>query len=192
MSLSRKAAAGAALALSVIFYGCGGSAPSDTPAATAPAHEKFFANMKDLCGATFTGSTEVSSATDPNDAFVVNPLKMHISECTDTQILIPFYVGADSSRTWILTLKSDGLEFKHRHLLPDGTPDEITNYGGMSDGTGNEWSQHFPADAFTAGLNSDYTTNKWSMILHPEENAFEYKLERHAQPRYHARFQKDL
>ncbi len=86
---------------------------------------------------------------------------------------------------------SEGLLFKHQHLLYDGTPDTITNYGGMSDGTGTEWDQHFPADEFTASLNSDYTTNKWSLILDVENGIFDYKLQRHSQPRFEARLMKD-
>ena len=158
---------------------------------TMDAQVAFFENLKAQCGASFTGNTEFSSSNDPNDPFMVNPLKMSISECSDTEIRMPFHVGADSSRTWILTLSSAGLQFKHEHLLPDGSPDSITNYGGMSDGTGTEWDQHFPADEFTASLNTDYTTNRWSLILDVENGIFDYKLQRHSQPRFEARLMKD-
>ena len=174
----------------ILFSACGSGSDTVTTE-TADAQVAFFNNIKAQCGASFTGSTEISSSEDPNDPFVVNPLKMHISECSDTEIRMPFYVGADSSRTWILTLTPEGLQFKHQHLLADGTPDTITNYGGMSDGTGTEWDQHFPADEFTASLNSDYTTNKWSLILDAQNGIFDYKLQRHSQPRFEARLMKD-
>ncbi len=173
----------------MLFSACGSG--SETSSETADPQVAFFNNIKAQCGASFTGSTEFSSSDDPNDPFVINPLKMEVSECSDTEIRMPFYVGADSSRTWILTLTPEGLLFKHQHLLPDGTPDTITNYGGMSDGTGTEWDQHFPADEFTASLNSDYTTNKWSLILDVENGIFDYKLQRHSQPRFEARLMKD-
>ncbi len=174
----------------ILFTACGSGSETAVPEVTDP-QVAFFNNIKAQCGASFTGSTEVSSTTDPNDPFVVNPLKMEISECSDTEIRMPFYVGADSSRTWILTLTPEGLLFKHQHLLADGTPDTITNYGGMSDGTGTEWDQHFPADEFTASLNTDYTTNKWSLIVDAENGIFDYKLQRHSQPRFEARLMKD-
>jgi hypothetical protein len=174
----------------LLFSACGSGSENGTTA-TSDHQTAFFNNIKAQCGASFTGSTEFSSSDDPNDPFVVNPLKMQISECSDTEIRMPFYVGADSSRTWILTLTPEGLLFKHQHLLPDGTPDTITNYGGMSDGTGTEWDQHFPADEFTASLNADYTTNKWSLILDIENGVFDYKLQRHSQPRFEARLMKD-
>lgn len=173
-----------------LFAACG-SGTEQAVSDTSDPQVAFFNNIKDNCGASFTGSTEVSSSSDPNDPFVVNPLRMQISECTDTEIRMPFYVGVDSSRTWILTLTSEGLQFKHQHLMPDGSPDSITNYGGMSDGTGTEWDQHFPADAFTASLNTDYTTNKWSLIFDAQNGIFDYKLQRHGQPRFEARLMKD-
>lgn len=146
----------------------------------------FFDHLSAECGSSYTGSTQFVSSNDPNDPFVVNPLKIDIFDCTDNEIRIPFYVGTDSSRTWIITKTKDGLLFKHQHLLADGRPDSITNYGGLSDGTGTEFIQHFPADEFTASLNPDYTTNKWSLILDPENGVFEYKLQRHDKPRYEA------
>jgi len=174
----------------ILFSGCGSRSETAAPDAS-DLQVAFFNNIKAQCGASFTGSTEFSSSDDPNDPFVVNPLKMQISECSDTEIRMPFYVGADSSRTWILTLTPDGLLFKHQHLMPDGSPDSITNYGGMSDGTGTEWDQHFPADAFTASLDSLYTTNKWSLILDIENGIFDYKLQRHSKPRFEAKLMKD-
>jgi hypothetical protein len=174
----------------ILFSGCGSGTENASTPSTDP-QLAFFNNIKAQCGASFTGSTEFSSSEIPNDPFVINPLKMQISECSDSEIRMPFYVGADSSRTWILTLTPDGLLFKHQHLLADGTPDTITNYGGMSDGTGTEWDQHFPADAFTASLDSLYTTNKWSLILDVEKGIFDYKLQRHSKPRFEARLMKD-
>lgn len=171
------------LGLSAIgLNGCGSA--SFKP--TVDPQMAFFDHLSAQCGSSFTGSTQFVSSNDPNDPFVVNPLKIDIFDCTDKEIRIPFYVGTDSSRTWIITKTRDGLLFKHQHLLPDGSPDSITNYGGLSDGTGTEFAQHFPADEFTASLNSDYTTNKWSLILDPEKGVFEYKLQRHDKPRYEA------
>lgn len=152
---------------------------------------QFFQALQSQCGATYTGSTEFASSQDPNDPFVSNPLKIHIRDCSEQQIRIPFYVGADSSRTWILTLNEAGLELKHDHRLADGSLDSLTNYGGMADTNGTSLSQTFPADAFTAQLIPEASTNKWTISLDPQSGTLEYKLERHGQPRYHARFHKD-
>lgn len=177
------------ISAALLFASCGSG--DTTPSDSENPQVAFFEALKAECGSTYTGSTEFASSNDPNDPFVVNPLKIHIRDCEADVVRIPFYVGADSSRTWILTMTEAGLELKHQHLMPDGSPDSITNYGGTSDGTGTGLAQHFPADAFTANLNTDYTTNKWSLIMDPENGVFEYVLERHSQPRYHARLQKD-
>src|SRR5690606_20758341 len=140
---------------------------SDKPTEAGSEQAQFFETLRADCGATFTGSTEFVASEDPNDPFVVNPLKVHISDCTDSQITMPFYVGADSSRTWILTMTQAGLELKHDHRLADGSPDSLTNYGGLADTSGTALSQSFPADAFTAQLIPEAATNKWTLSLDP-------------------------
>ena len=60
-------------------------------------------------------------------------------------------VGEDRSRTWIVSVLSDGrLRLKHDHRHEDGEPDAITMYGGdMEKEKGSEWDDGrfaFPAD----------------------------------------------
>jgi len=155
------------------------------------AQQAFFNALRSLCGQSLTGKTQYLWNNDPNDPFVVNPLKAYVRTCSDTQIRIPFHIGNDTSRTWIFTMTPQGLQFKHQHLKPDGTPDRITNYGGMATANGTRWNQFFPADQQTVSLDTAYTTNQWNVVLDLKRGTLEYRLTRYQRPRYTAVFTRD-
>ena len=77
---------------------------------------------------------------------------MSVETCGEKEIRIPFRVGEDRSRTWVLTLTDGGLLFRHDHRHADGTPDKVTMYGGLAAPDGTPLRQSFPADAETARL----------------------------------------
>src|SRR5690606_38311406 len=67
------------------------------------AQDAFFANLQALCGQAFAGSVEVDVPAAPgNDAFAGKPLVMHERECDGDTVRIPFHVGDDRSRTWVV------------------------------------------------------------------------------------------
>lgn len=107
---------------------------------------------------------------------------MHVRECGDSELRIPFHVGDDRSRTWVLTRRADGLRLKHDHRHADGSPDATTMYGGDTRDAGSERRQEFPVDAesvalFRAqGLQASLT-NTWAMEIQPESE-FVYELSR--------------
>ncbi|TQV88758.1 hypothetical protein [Aliikangiella coralliicola] len=147
---------------------------------------KFFEVVKSLCGQTFNGKTVYPE--DPDHSFAGKKLVMHIKDCSEKEIRIPFKVGEDTSRTWILTKTEKGLLFKHDHRHDDGTPHELTMYGGHSDDRGTELSQSFPADKETHKLVPAGKTNVWTISFDENKKHFIYYLERHAKPRYKAIF----
>ena len=74
-------------------------------------------------------------STDPADAsFTGQRLVMDVRQCTDDEIRIPFHVGKDRSRTWVISRTATGLRLKHDHRHEDGTSDALTMYGGDSRG----------------------------------------------------------
>jgi len=95
-------------------------------------------------------------------------------------------VGENKSRTWIITKSPEGLLLKHDHRHKDGTPDEVTMYGGWANDSGSNSSQFFAADAFTAKLIPAASTNVWNMELSDDNSQFTYYLERHNKPRFKA------
>jgi hypothetical protein len=109
----------------------------------------FFQNIKKLCGRSFEGATQFPQ--NP-DHLVGKKLVITIDFCSDKEIRIPFQVGEDKSRTWILRLHEKGLLLKHDHRHADGTPDEVTMYGGSAAVEGTAYRQRFPADSDTREL----------------------------------------
>ncbi len=146
----------------------------------------FFANLKKLCGQQFEGETKFPQ--DPQHPLVGKKLLVSVASCSESELRIPFQVGDDKSRTWILTLTDKGLLFKHDHRHEDGTPDKITMYGGWAAAGGTAHSQKFPADADTAKLIPEAVTNIWKLEINPETKQLSYSLERHGNPRYEAVF----
>lgn len=153
-------------------------------AGSAPA-DAFMAALASHCGQAFAGRIIANRPASPEpDAFEGKTLVMHVRGCDDPQrqLLVPFHVGDDHSRTWVLTRTDSGLRLKHDHRLPDGTPDEQTMYGGESNTPGTAIRQEFPVDPESIELfgrtGADVsTTNTWAMEIEPGKR-FLYELSR--------------
>ena len=140
----------------------------------------FWENLQSLCGKAYTGEVVEAPA---DDSFRGQKLVMHVRSCEENRIRIPFFVGGDRSRTWILTLKDDRIRLKHDHRHEDGSEDEITQYGGETSNTGLATLQTFPADQETADLLPAAATNIWWIELEPD-SYFTYNLRRIGTDRY--------
>ena len=163
-------------------------APAETAAAEEHASQQDFLNtLRTLCGAEYTG--EVTYTNDPDSEFVGEELRMIIDTCETNMVRIPFHVGENTSRTWVLTFnEQDGLLLKHDHRHPDGTPEDLTMYGGFATDGGTAFRQDFPADEETAEMLPEAATNVWTMEIDREEMTFIYNLTRHDAPRFRAEF----
>jgi len=145
---------------------------TDTEPKTTEAN-LFWNTLKTHCGQSFEGVLELPI--DDED-FKGKRLIMHVKLCEDNRIKIPFFVGDDKSRTWILTLKDNRIELKHDHRHKDGTEDSITMYGGTSTNSGQETIQLFSADQHTKTIIPAASTNVWWITL--DETTFTYNLRR--------------
>lgn len=149
---------------------------SNPPAAdTRPAHEVFWSALQSLCGQAFAGT--VTESVPPDTSFEKAALRMHVRECSADTVRIPFHVGANRSRTWVLTRVRDGLRLKHDHRHEDGSADSVTQYGGDTRYPGLATHMQFHADSFTAGLIPAARANIWILELVPGER-FVYALRR--------------
>lgn len=156
-----------------LWLGCGSSAPAGD--ADPAGRDSFWSSLSALCGQAFEGRLVHGSPTDT--VFSKARLVMHVRECGPDEIRIPFHVGDDRSRTWVLTRTETGLRLKHDHRHEDGTPDEITQYGGDSAPNGTAEWQEFPADTYTAALLPAAATNVWTIEVIPD-TSFAYALRR--------------
>jgi hypothetical protein len=183
-------------ALSVALVALAACAPSNDPAANAASEPRaeapdvapadaFMAALASHCGQAFAGrivANEPASATP--DAFEGKELVMHVRGCDDParELRVPFHVGDDHSRTWVVTRTDAGLRLKHDHRHEDGSPDEQTMYGGETTTAGTAVRQEFPVDQESIELfgrtGADVsTTNTWAMEIEPGSR-FLYELSR--------------
>lgn len=140
-----------------------------------PGSIQFWNNLKKHCGKAYEGKIITGGAA--GDAFTGKKLVMHVRSCEENTIRVPFFVGEDRSRTWVLTLGEDNLILlKHDHRLKDGSDDEVTMYGGRTPNTGLADIQLFPADQETADLIAYASNNVWWITL--DETSFTYNLRR--------------
>lgn len=139
--------------------------------------QTFFTSLQALCGKAYSGKVVVDKPS--SNLFREDKLVMHVRKCDDQQIQIPFHIGQNASRTWLITRTQAGLTLKHDHRHQDGTSDELTMYGGVS--TKEAWAQvqSFPADQdskamFVKLAMMPSLDNTWQMSL--SHNTFSYRL----------------
>jgi len=182
------AAAAPALALAACAPDAEQTETGGANIAAPPAQDAFFAALSSHCGKAYAGQL-VSD--DPADTdFVGAAMVMHVRECSDTQIAVPFHVQQagewDRSRTWLITRTENGLRLKHDHRHKDGKDDAVTMYGGDTADAGSASAQDFPVDGFSVkmfereGLSAS-VTNIWTVEVDPagaERAQFAYQLRR--------------
>ena len=177
---------GALLALGMLLAAC--TPPATSPATDVPtsaskqenAQSQFFDAIARRCGESFAGKLVSTDAADADMAS--EPMIMHISICSAGEIRIPFHVGDNRSRTWVLSRTDQGLRLKHDHRHEDGSEDAITQYGGDTVNQGSATRQEFPVDAssislFTQNNMQVSTTNIWAMEMDAERFTYELRRE---------------
>ena len=135
--------------------------------------KQFWENLQNQCGKSFEGTVTEGAE---NDTFRNKKLVMHVRNCNENRIRIPFFVGDDKSRTWVLTYKNDRIELKHDHRQEDSSEDNVTQYGGTTPNSGSATLQLFPADQQTCDLIPAAATNVWWITL--DKASFTYNLRR--------------
>ena len=153
------------------------AAAQPAPLVSIATHDAFFEQIRALCGKAFAGEVTVDTA-GPS-SFSEKPLVMYVRKCSDSELQVPFYVGDDASRTWIITKTGSGLSLKHDHRHEDGSFDDSTMYGGHTIDAGYDHVQSFPADAYSKQLFVEQgipesVGNTWQMFVYPEK--FSYRL----------------
>lgn len=161
------------LVVATLLASC--SSDSADRAAPETAQQAFWNALEQLCDQAFEGT--LIEAPPGDTSFAGKALIMHVRQCAPGEIRIPFHVGEDRSRTWIVSRTPSGLRLKHDHRHEDGSEDAITQYGGDTSGPGTAELQEFRADSLTAALIPAAATNVWSIEVVPGR-IFAYALRR--------------
>ncbi|GGF13641.1 hypothetical protein [Pseudoalteromonas gelatinilytica] len=156
------------------------AAARPAPLVSIPSHDGFFDNIAAHCGKAYEGKVSVDNAAGPS-SFAGKKLVMHVRRCNERELQVPFHVGDDASRTWIITKTGSGLSLKHDHRHKDGSDDESTMYGGHTLDAGFANAQSFPADQYSKELFVSQGIpqsmgNTWQMYIYPKQ--FTYRLVR--------------
>jgi len=135
----------------------------------------FFSHFKQFEGKKFNGTqTYIAEGLDSWENL---ELVMHVKQCTDSVVYIPFRVGENTSRTWMIMLEAgEKLRFRHDHRHSDGTPEDVNLYGGYASDAGNEFKQNFPADDFTCKMLERICDNVWVAEFTEDFSGFTYSL----------------
>lgn len=146
---------------------------------TISPQDQFVARLKAHCGKAYAGRVVSTDAADAD--MRGQTLIMHVRGCHADRVEIPFHVGTDRSRTWIVTRTNTGLRLKHDHRHEDGSADAVTFYGGDTADAGSATRQTFPVDAesivsFRANKLDASVTNIWAMEVN--DDSFAYELRR--------------
>ena len=161
-----------------VIFASSVSVAGQAPLVSIPTHDAFFSSIAQHCGKAFEGKVAVDN--QPSAAFDAK-LVMFVRSCDATELQIPFYVGDNASRTWIIKKTGSGLSLKHDHRHKDGTDDALTMYGGHTQDAGYKQIQSFPIDQYskelfaTEGLPQSIT-NTWQVYIYPD--SFSYRLVR--------------
>ena len=187
--MNRRISLFSALCAGLLLAGCDQPPPQVTAVDTSPepsqpmhAIDEFMAAIAQHCGRAYSGRIIANQPPVEDDPFEDQPLVMHVRECGDSQLRIPFHVGDDHSRTWVLTRTESSLQLKHDHRHEDGSEDAVTMYGGTTETEGSAVRQEFPVDQYSIGMFereglSASVTNVWAMEIEPGER-FVYELAR--------------
>lgn len=165
----------AALVICTLLVACGSPVKQPKSEVEKSGQEIFFERFKDLEGMKYFG-TQVFIREDM-ESWADRELVMHVRECHHDVVYIPFRVGENTSRTWTLYFENDGrLRLRHDHRHDDGTPEDLTLYGGYSDPASNQFIQIFPADEYTCNMLPRICDNEWTMSFNEDMTTFSYIL----------------
>ncbi|MCC5907645.1 MAG: hypothetical protein JJU13_15640 [Balneolaceae bacterium] len=138
-----------------------------------PGYLLFFEALSAECGNAYPGDVIVQPET-LNMFKEADKMVMHVKECTENTIYIPFHRQNEdtgewnSSRIWIITLHEDGLELRHDHRRPDGSEESETMYGGYSVEDGDENIQLFQSLPGTEDAGGEF--RGWRIEYFPGEH----------------------
>jgi hypothetical protein len=138
---------------------------------SAPSQEQFYARLRALCGQAFEGRVVSNEAADREMAAA--RLVIQVRSCSEGELRIPFHVGNDHGRIWVVSRNpAGGLHLRHEHRRADGSEEAVSGYGGDAAGPGNPRRQEFRADLASRDLfvrenNPASITNVWAIEIVP-------------------------
>ena len=129
------------------------------------AQEAFLANLAQHCNNAYHGV--ITQRPDTDTLFQGDEiLTVDFRRCEPNRLELPFHVGDNRSRTWVLTRTTVGIDLRHDHRHPDGTPEPGTStwYGAHTAAEGSGQRQEFLRPGTQAGA-----VTGWAIEIVPNE-----------------------
>ncbi len=139
-----------------------------------PQARAFLNQLHALCGQSFSG--EETFIAEGRESWADKEFLMQVTVCEDGRVYIPFHLDDDTSRTWMFLVEDGKLRFRHDHRHEDGTPEDVTMYGGYATENGSAMQQDFPADAYTCELLPTACKALWRVSLSSSPKSLTYSL----------------
>jgi hypothetical protein len=190
----------------LLVASCTGRDTSDRTVVTEPQFTSpeivaaFLANYVPYCGYTYAGRSIFVDLGEDSPLSGAE-LTMTVSECSEDEVRIPFFVDEDRSRTWILSMQDGALRLGHDHRYEDGTEYEANFYGGFATNNENKYFEYypeyaksdvnilfFPSDERTIADRPARNINVWSKEFDLENHRYYYRLYLEGRLRYEAEF----
>ncbi|MFK8014706.1 MAG: hypothetical protein AB8G17_04655 [Gammaproteobacteria bacterium] len=152
------------------------------PAQPESAQTQFFKRLAALCGNAYAGYLTVGTE-DSDRAFGESSMTMHVRDCDADEIRIPFSVGENRSRTWVVRRLDSALTLHHRHVDQSGASEDPDRYGGQTQNTGSATRQEFVVDDATKAQLPATKYNVWAIEVRPGKT-FAYELQRPEEERF--------
>ncbi|HMG46196.1 MAG TPA: hypothetical protein VK614_01875 [Allosphingosinicella sp.] len=149
---------------------------------SAPSQEQFYARLRALCGHAYEGRVVAGDEAADREMAAAR-LVIQVRSCSESELAIPFHVGTDHGRIWVVSRTAGGgLHLSHEHRRADGSEEAVSGYGGDAAGPGNPRRQEFPADQASRDLfireNAPASiTNVWAIEIVPG-HVLAYELRR--------------
>ena len=165
-----------AFIISALIASCGGPV-QQTNEFEKTVNDTFYERFRELVGEKFSGH-QVYIREDM-ESWSDLELVMYVREFHHNVIYIPFRVGDNTSRTWTLYREADSrIRLRHDHRHDDGSPEDLTLYGGYTSHGSDEYTQIFPADAYTCNMLQAICDNEWTMMFNKDLTTFSYILKK--------------
>ncbi len=180
------------MALTLILASCGQPQQTSTDVETTErtflleAHQDFFDQLSAFCGQSFEGAETYTI--EGRENWQGKRLVMEVILCEEERVHISLAVDENRSRTWMFLAEDGELRFRHDHRHEDGSPEEVTLYGGYATNAGSAFVQYFPADDYTCQLIDYACKNEWVVMLSDDLSTFSYILSLDGVMRFQADF----
>ena len=136
------------------------------PGARLSARELFWSGAQWMCGQAYNG--QVTERGPSDSAFAAGGIIIHAQSCTPREIRLALHLGADRSRTIVLTHRPDGaLHLRHERRGVDGREDRQSGYGGVLRDSGSVARMEFVADAASIARVPALRGESWVFELTP-------------------------